>query len=620
MSNPKRSYVVKIKVGGATSTRIWHAPMNGLNDQPLTIGHPMRWVLERTDSGVTVRNVSEAIERAGAVPKASSSQPSKSVSHAAIEKGAEIDLPELRSVKTGYQIEIRPVEMFLAAHATHPEGSGHLKIYACRGDWTLSSKTLSCKAGHYDGSIEHLTMFRIQPVAENLYRIKSKSKDLKLVATGAKSGGISIGAGECRDFSHDALQGHTLRIGEFEWKIEAIREADRIAAADVAPIKGDIEREQFKRASRYALSAVLAFLMLSALWPKADPDEVLAPQATRLVLKKPKAVHKFMTAAAQGDRKSRDTSLGNTPSKKAHGTQMAKSRPSKKRSSPTVAKAKTTGAKKVAKVQPKKHQLIGHKNAPKRPSPVVAHAAPAPHPKPHAKPGAPAKSVAKRPPAPNPQAAVQKTALAQAFSGAAFKNTSRTALSGGMTTLLKSGKLAGGSGGAEGLSGGRALHGSAQGGGGAGGGVGTRGVEIAALGGGEGLYGIKGPGYGRGSHAAVSGQGKSFVSVDLGESDVDEGLTREQVAAVIQRHMSEVRYCYEAARLRNPDTEGKLPVAFAVGPVGKVVRANAQNSSVGDSKLESCLLKRLVTWQFPHPKGGVTVGANWPFVFKALGR
>jgi hypothetical protein len=631
MSTNARSYVVKIKVGGVVQTRVW----DSLESPQMTIGHPMRWVLERGESGVTVRNVAEAIEQSiedgkgyHTVPKASSTQPSKSVSFSAIEKIAQIDLPEARSAKTAYQIELRPVEMFPAAFETHPEGSGPLRVYACRGDWTLSSETLSRANDRYTGYVEHVPAFRLDVVAENRYRIKSKSSDLKVAVAGSRSSGISLASGETKDFSHDALQGHVIRCGEFEWRIEAIMDAERIAAADVAPV-GNIENAQFKRASRMAISAVLAFLMLSALWPHSELEETLPTQTTRLVLKKPVEVKKYKTAtaAAQGDRKARDTSLGNTPSKKPRGTQMAKTRVSPKRSSPTVAKAKQTGAKHVAKAKPQKNQPIGTKHAPKRPSPVTAQASthpakqagPAHASKSHAKPGAISKSVAKAPA--NPSAAMQKTALAQAFSGAAFKNASKSALSGGMTTLLKSGKLAGGSGGAQGITGSSSgLSRSAPGGGGAGGGVGTRGVEVASLGGGSGLFGVKGPGYGRGSHAAISGQGKSFVSLDTGESDVDEGLTREQIAAVFARHMSEIRYCYDAARLRNPDTEGKLPVAFSVSGSGRVATAAARGSSVGDPKLESCLLKRLVTWQFPHPKGGVTVAASYPLTFKALGR
>src|SRR5207245_978487 len=98
-----------------------------------------------------------------------------------------------------------------------------------------------------------------------------------------------------------------------------------------------------------------------------------------------------------------------------------------------------------------------------------------------------------------------------------------------------------------------------------GGSVGARQVEVASIGGGQGLLGGKGIGYGRGSHALVNGQGRSFVSLDTSASDVAEGLTKDQVGAVIHRHMNEIRYCYEAAMVRSADVEGKIAVKFVIG-------------------------------------------------------
>src|SRR3712207_6540232 len=117
-------------------------------------------------------------------------------------------------------------------------------------------------------------------------------------------------------------------------------------------------------------------------------------------------------------------------------------------------------------------------------------------------------------------------------------------------------------------------------------------------------------GYGKGSHAKVNGQGRSFVSMDTGESDVDEGLTREQVGRVIHAHMSEIRYCYEAAKLRAPELEGKLSVSFTVAAPGNVSRAGVGSTTVSDRMLNDCVIKRLVTWKFPKPKGGVNVAVN----------
>jgi outer membrane biosynthesis protein TonB len=146
-------------------------------------------------------------------------------------------------------------------------------------------------------------------------------------------------------------------------------------------------------------------------------------------------------------------------------------------------------------------------------------------------------------------------------------------------------------------------------------------VAVAALGGDGAANGTgKAVGYGKGEHAGVKGQGKGFVSMDIGNSTVEEGLTKDEVGEVIHRHLSEVRYCYESAMIRQPDIEGKLVVDFTIGGNGVVKSAEAKSSTLPDPRLDDCIIRRLVTWKFPNTKGGVDVAVSYPFIFKTLGR
>lgn len=130
----------------------------------------------------------------------------------------------------------------------------------------------------------------------------------------------------------------------------------------------------------------------------------------------------------------------------------------------------------------------------------------------------------------------------------------------------------------------------------------------------------QGVGYGKGQSAGVAGQGSAYVGLDLDGVAVEEGLSMDEVGAVIHKHMSEIRYCYESAMLRNPHTEGRLLVAFTINPGGHVASQKAQESSLGDPKLDDCILRRLARWDFPKPKGGSTVAVSYPFIFKPLSR
>lgn len=128
-------------------------------------------------------------------------------------------------------------------------------------------------------------------------------------------------------------------------------------------------------------------------------------------------------------------------------------------------------------------------------------------------------------------------------------------------------------------------------------------------------------GYGGGVHASLGrgAGGTSDVSLDPGSAIMDEGLTKEEVYAVIYKHMSEVRYCYEAAMLGSQKLEGKLNIDFRINASGVVDRASGAKSSTSSRKLDDCVVRRLMTWKFPKPKGGVNVNVSYPFIFKTLG-
>jgi hypothetical protein len=138
-------------------------------------------------------------------------------------------------------------------------------------------------------------------------------------------------------------------------------------------------------------------------------------------------------------------------------------------------------------------------------------------------------------------------------------------------------------------------------------------VKVASLGNGFG-------GYGSASGTLISSQGRTPVQLTLPDPVVQEGLTKEEVGEVIHSHLSEIRYCYEAAMLRSSAIEGKLQVAFVIGAAGRVTRAEPKSSTLSDIRLGDCVISKLKTWQFPRTKGGVDVAVNYPFLFKTLGK
>ena len=129
-------------------------------------------------------------------------------------------------------------------------------------------------------------------------------------------------------------------------------------------------------------------------------------------------------------------------------------------------------------------------------------------------------------------------------------------------------------------------------------------------------------GFGSGQGLNVKGQGNGQLEIGLNTQDatVDEGLTKDEVAKVIHSHLSEIRYCYESAILKDPTLAGKVMIDFKINPTGIVPNAGVSEATLTDHQVSNCLLGKLKTWKFPQPRGGVYVAVSYPFVFKSLSR
>jgi hypothetical protein len=155
----------------------------------------------------------------------------------------------------------------------------------------------------------------------------------------------------------------------------------------------------------------------------------------------------------------------------------------------------------------------------------------------------------------------------------------------------------------------------------------AKGLTSAALGAGgkvegAGGYGTKGKGGGQagyGSLSMVGSTGAAPVGLTQ-EASVDTGLDRDQIAAVINRNLGQVRFCYEQGLQGSPDLNGRVAVDFTIGGNGIVKAANVANSSLNSKIVEDCILLRLKSWKFPLPQGGVDVKVSYPFVLRRTGQ
>jgi len=138
---------------------------------------------------------------------------------------------------------------------------------------------------------------------------------------------------------------------------------------------------------------------------------------------------------------------------------------------------------------------------------------------------------------------------------------------------------------------------------------------------GAGGYGTKGRGGGQdgfGQMSLVGSLGTS--SIPLGkEAIIQGGLDQESIAAVIQKNMGQIRFCYEQGLQSDPKLMGRVAVDFTIGGTGSVKTANLSSSTLHSQLVENCILMRLKTWKFPLPEGGVDVKVSYPFMLRRLG-
>lgn len=160
------------------------------------------------------------------------------------------------------------------------------------------------------------------------------------------------------------------------------------------------------------------------------------------------------------------------------------------------------------------------------------------------------------------------------------------------------------------------------------GGAGGKGLKGVDVGGGGKTIGIDGPstkGLGRGYHGdgigeGISGpgrfgiKGEHAISIITENVQVLSGLSKDLINAVVQRHRSEIRGCYDTALQRNPGLKGKVVLAFNIDPNGVVQFAKTKESTIGDAGLERCIESRIKTWQFPKPEAPVVTEVSaYPF-------
>jgi hypothetical protein len=197
--------------------------------------------------------------------------------------------------------------------------------------------------------------------------------------------------------------------------------------------------------------------------------------------------------------------------------------------------------------------------------------------------------------------------VANALSGL---NSANLVLGSGPGTSLKGGGSGGGGTGAGVAFGSGTLN--TGWGAGNGGGFGAGGGGPGGRGSGGNGRGGTGGGTGTGNGPG-SGPGEAKVSAGSGMA-ARGGLSPDQIRRVVVAHMGAVRACYESEAQRNPSLKGGVTLSWQIQPDGSVSAPSMASSTLGNARVEGCLLRQLRGWHFPASESPSIV-PSFPFAF-----
>jgi hypothetical protein len=93
-----------------------------------------------------------------------------------------------------------------------------------------------------------------------------------------------------------------------------------------------------------------------------------------------------------------------------------------------------------------------------------------------------------------------------------------------------------------------------------------------------------------------------------------QGLTPAQVQRVVLSRIGAFRACYDSAAARDPSLQGGVTIAWSITPDGSVSGARVASSSLGNPRVEGCILRQFNRLRFPT--ADKPTGASYPFIFK----
>lgn len=102
-----------------------------------------------------------------------------------------------------------------------------------------------------------------------------------------------------------------------------------------------------------------------------------------------------------------------------------------------------------------------------------------------------------------------------------------------------------------------------------------------------------------------------------GEFTVKGTIDQAAVRSTLAGNDNQYQYCYRKELIRDPSLAGRLDVHFQIDANGLVQSATVHNSTIGNDRIEECVVNRVRAARYPAPGNGQPVSVAWPVEFTA---
>lgn len=124
-----------------------------------------------------------------------------------------------------------------------------------------------------------------------------------------------------------------------------------------------------------------------------------------------------------------------------------------------------------------------------------------------------------------------------------------------------------------------------------------------------------GRGRGRGVRIKRKTEKKVVFKMTTAPPEVEGFCAKEAINRVVRAHQGGIRFCFEKELQRDPKLSGKVVAGWKIDLGGRVQFPKIEKTTLGNDRVEQCMLRNIRRWIFPKPQGGACI-ISYPFVFK----